>query len=406
MYVWLEVLAGSALGIGLGAVSGLVPGVHSNTMAVLLLALYPVLILHLGPVAVASALIAALITHTFLDIVPSTLLGIPDPDTALSVLPAHRLCLTGAGQEAIRISALGSALGAVASIPVFLLFLVLLPSFQPFIDWWAGILILIVAGLLVIRSEAPSIALALLLVSGLLGIFSLRYSYVAWNNIGTSGLLMPLLSGLFGMAALLSSSHGKIPMQRFEGLSLERQAVMKGTLIGTVAGSMVGWLPGLSTATANGLIASFVNHERDGRGYILATSAANTANAVIGLAAFYAIGRMRNGVMVALSSIPLPPLHAMLEASLIAACCAYMLTILLSKSALWLNRLDTKRLNISVMVFVSLLSLMLTGPFGILILACATLLGLVPPILNVPRMFLMGAIMIPVMLISFGIPAI
>lgn len=404
--MWLEVMAGSMLGIGLGVMSGLVPGIHSNTMAALLLALYPVLILFLGPVAVASALIAALITHTFLDIVPSTLLGIPDPDTALSVFPAHRLCLMGDGQEAIRISALGSALGAIASLPAFLVFLVLLPSFQSYIDWWAGILILIVAGVLVIRSEAPSIALILFLASGLLGIFSLRYSYVAWNTLGSSGLLMPLLSGLFGMAALLTSSHAKIPAQRFEGLLINGTSMVKGTLIGTVAGSMVGWLPGLSTATANGLIASFVHHESDGRAYILATSAANTANAMIGLAAFYAVGRMRNGVIVALSAIPLPPLHAMLEASLIAAFCAYLLTILLSRSALWLNHLDTGRLNLAVMIFIILISLALTGPFGILVLACATLLGLVPPLLNLPRMFLMGAIMVPVMLISFGISII
>ncbi len=80
----------------------------------------------------------------------------------------------------------------------------------------------------------------------------------------------------------------------------------KGALIGTAAGAAVGWLPGLSNATANAVLASAVTYDRERRGFILATGAANTANAFLGIAAFYAIGRTRNGVMAALSMIEAP----------------------------------------------------------------------------------------------------
>ena len=45
----------------------------------------------------------------------------------------------------------------------------------------------------------------------------------------------------------------------------------------------------------------------------------------------------------------------------------------------------------------------LTGPFGLFILVLATALGLVPHFINLPRVYGMGCIMIPVMFYSFGI---
>ena len=121
------ILLGCAIGILLGTVSGLVPGFHSNTLASVLLSLQGLLVALLGPEGLAAALFSSLVTHTFIDSIPSTYLGIPDPDNALSVLPAHALCLEGLGEEAVRVAALGSALAVVAGIPLCLLCFLLLP---------------------------------------------------------------------------------------------------------------------------------------------------------------------------------------------------------------------------------------------------------------------------------------
>ena len=62
-------------------------------MAGLLLSLQVLLLAWFDPVMIASAMFAALVTHTFIDFVPGAFLGIPDADTSLAVLPAHSLCL-------------------------------------------------------------------------------------------------------------------------------------------------------------------------------------------------------------------------------------------------------------------------------------------------------------------------
>ena len=403
----LEILIGTLIGIILGTISGIIPGIHANTLAGVLLSLQAGLLTLLGPVALAGALFAALITHTFVDAVPSTFLGIPEADTSLAVLPAHALCLEGNGEEAVRIAALGSACSMVIAVPLSILCFLLLPALQPYFDWWIGILLIATVGYMIVTSEAPGWALTIFSVSGLLGAFALHYTFLSWHLLaGGSAILMPLLTGLFGISVLLVASQGTLPEQHFSGLRIGDKSVIKFSLLGTVAGVAVGWLPGLSTASANGVLASVIGYEKDRRSYILATNAANTANAFIGLAALFALSRMRNGVMVALAEIPLPSMSDLMVAGVLAACAAYLITIRLSRSAPRLNGFDGRTLNRAVIVFIVLLSIVLTGPFGFFVLLLATTVGLIPHLVNVPRMYCMGAVMVPVMLYSFGIAGI
>lgn len=400
----IGLLTGVAAGIALGMISGLLPGVHVNMMAGGLLAVQTALVPVFGPEMIAAAMIAALVTHSFLDTIPSTFLGIPDPDTALSVIPSHSLCLEGKGEEAVRIAALGSAGGILAGIPLALALLLVAPHIQGSVDWAVGIIITGVAAYLILFGESPLHALGVFLVSGILGIFSFHFSYLSVSPFGFSGILMPLLSGLFGISLLIVSGQGKIPDQEFGTFTLPRDTIVKGGFSGSVAGLVVGWLPGLSNATANAVIATVTRYDRDPRGYIFATSAANTVNVLAGLGVLYAISRTRNGVMVALSALEIPPPGLLFAAAAIAACFAFLITILIAGSAWRMGGIDKWRLSIGVTGFVTLLTFVLSGFFGLFILVLATLLGMVPKLLNIPQMYCMGAVMVPVILFSFGIP--
>ena len=400
----IEILLGTLIGVLLGTLSGIIPGVHANTLAGVLLSLQVALLSFFSPLVLAGAMFAALITHTFVDSIPSTFLGIPDADTSLAVLPAHALCLEGNGEEAVRIAALGSACAMVIAVPLSVICFFLLPALQPYFDWWIGILLIATMGYMIVTSECPGWALALVCVSGILGIFSLRYAFLSWHTLaGSSAILMPLLTGLFGISVLITASQGTMPEQHFRGIRMEDRTIMKYSALGTVAGVAVGWLPGLSTASANSVLASFIGYEKNRRTYILATSAANTSNAFIGLAALFALSRMRNGVMVAISELPLPTMSELTVIGVLAACAAYGITVVLSRSASRFNGIDGRMLNHAVIAFIVILCIILTGPFGVVILILATALGLVPQLVNVPRVFCMGAIIVPVILYSFGI---
>jgi len=121
----LAIIVFTLIGCIAGIVTGLVPGIHVNNVAYMVLAFSSALVtlamLLFGwalpsasqiTIMVCSLVIGNAITHTFLDFIPSVFLGAPDDDTALSVLPGHRMVLAGRGYEAVKCSVIGS-FGAV-----------------------------------------------------------------------------------------------------------------------------------------------------------------------------------------------------------------------------------------------------------------------------------------------------
>lgn len=399
----IGIVLGTIAGVAIGLASGLMPGIHVNTMAGFLLTFQAALLPVFGSELLAATLFAALVTHTFLDVVPSTFLGIPDADTAVSVLPLHEMCMEGKGEEAVRISALGSATGLLIAIPLAAALFFLLPAVQEYVDWWIGIILVGFMGYLIVSGESPGWALAVFAASGLLGLFTFRFSFLGMGVIGNAGLLMPLLSGLFGIAILVFSGTGPVPPQRFEGLQIEKDSVLKHSFAGAGAGLVVGWLPGLSNASANAVLATGIRYNRDRRGYILATGAANTVNTLVALAAFFVIGRTRNGVMVAFSSMEIPPMETLVTVGAIAGIIAYLLTIYAAGLAEYFSGIDRRRLHFAVGIFIALLSFTICGPFGLFVLVLATAVGIVPRLVNVPQVYCIGAITLPVILYSFGL---
>ena len=92
--MFLELLAFILVGIGFGTLTGLVPGIHPNTVFALLLTSAATL-QAIGPIYMAVFIVSVAISNTFTDFIPSIIFGAPDPATALSVLPGHRMLLAG-----------------------------------------------------------------------------------------------------------------------------------------------------------------------------------------------------------------------------------------------------------------------------------------------------------------------
>lgn len=102
----------SLLGGLFGCATGLLPGLHVNNLALILISISPVILsaVH-SPLLVCIIITSISIAHTFVNLIPSTFLGAPD-ENALSILPAHKMLLEGNGYGAVFISSVGS-FGAV-----------------------------------------------------------------------------------------------------------------------------------------------------------------------------------------------------------------------------------------------------------------------------------------------------
>ena len=79
----MELAAALLLGILAGVVAGLIPGLHPNLFASLLL----VYLYGIDPLLLSVFLLASGIANSFVSFIPSILLGAPEEEESLSVLP-------------------------------------------------------------------------------------------------------------------------------------------------------------------------------------------------------------------------------------------------------------------------------------------------------------------------------
>lgn len=419
------------LGFFLGIFSGLVPGIHTNTFAFILAAFAPWLMdMGFTPLCIAAIIVSNALTHTFLDIIPSVFLGAPEADTSLAVLPGHQMLLDGYGSEAVRLSALGSAGSVLVSLMLVMPMALLFDSVYPLVDMYMGWILLIIALLMVytekgevvegqgslVRMKYRMYAAGLFLASGLLGLFAFESQAFMdpLVSLGSPSILMPLFSGLFGASMLVISmlSETVIPMQVSSRIVLGPKRIMRGTLIGSTAGSFVAWLPGITAALATVMARLAVREdysdEDSSREFIVSLSGVNTANAIFGLVALHVISRTRSGAMVAVAEVldgiafDIDIMALLLSVAVAVSILAYLMTVYLGdRIPGLLVKLDYRRLCIWILAGLTLLVLVFSGWFGLVVFAAAVPVGMLAPYLKVRRTHAMGALLLPLLIYYF-----
>ena len=418
------------LGTITGIATGLLPGLHVNNIALILLSLSGTIIaafsflFEFGVsedfifVLICIFIIATSISHTFHDVIPSTFLGAPDPDTALQVLPAHSLLVEGKGFEAVSLSALGSY-GAILFCFLLLLpirFLIGSPLF--FYEALREIMlfVLIAISLLMLLTEKAKIevfgkkgvyssffgmlfALLVFLLSGFFGI--VIFGIPVESPIGLqSPVLFPALAGLFGTPTLITSllTRPVIPKQKIKNPSFDsgmKKSSILSVITGSLGGILVSIIPGITSATGT-VISMNARGESSKRQTIITLSAVNTACAFFVVVMMFVILRSRSGA--ALAAMQLMPVNEW-SGLLMPANLAYLLiAVLLAGTLSYFSTISVGKIFakkfanvpyafvVKLTIFlVSLLVFLFTGFMGLLVLLIATFIGLLPVEFGVRR---------------------
>ncbi len=364
------------IGIILGTFTGLTPGIHVNTLA---------------KMGGSFALLFAMgLTHTFLDVFPSTFLGVPDEGTALSILPAHRLVLAGKGVEVIRIALISSFLSVVFAIPLLPLYHLLAPMYSPTLGK-IGVMFLLFFLILTEKGNRLK-AILVILLSGALG----------WVVLFHASLKEPfyhVFTGLFGIPVLLASlrSNPTLPEQETEW-NVNWNLLVPFSMVGTVLGMVSSLLPAF-TASMGATIATLFS--RDERGFLAAVYSINTSNFLFGIVNFCLTGRTRNGIAVALNNIgtTVPSQGVVILSALLVASLAVFVGEAITKPYLKiLTTLNYRAMNVAVIAFLFSLSLYFDGLYGLWVLLTASLIGYLAQELRVRRTNCMGVLMIPLLI--------
>jgi TctA family transporter len=496
---------------------------------------------------VSTLIIGNVVTHTFLDFIPSVFLGAPEGDTALSVLPGHRMLLKGLGYDAVKLSAFGSLMSVFLALcmiiplrlvmgsPVFayeklqgVIFYILLIVVmmlvltekgekktsrlsRPYISCHVpdGLILsededvdgleafeqtkldqlkehmrqaVIVDGVVAEQTDQGSfvltqddstvrvyldgeaqlnvgakvkvfgivkgklsllshlqpkgLALGVFLLAGILGFIILGTPGFAQNNwypipqlvIDSSMVsFFPLFTGLFGISTLLISLNDQpsIPPQEIDDdpPKIEGWRKTRAVMSGTVAGTFVGWFPGISAASAT-VIAKLlgggeprkIDSLESNKEFMIAISGVNTATGIFTILALFVILKARSGamnavkLMVGKNIVPWEPLQnvpfqmsLMLFSVLLAAIVAYGLTHVMGKMfAKRFSRVPYKKLVMGVICYLVIMIFLFAGPLGLVVGGVATCIGMIPPLIGVKRVHLMGCLILPIMTFFLG----
>ena len=386
-------------GVALGTMSGLVPGLHANNFALLLAGFAPAV--PADPLPVGAAMLAAGVTHTFLDIVPALAIGVPDPALAPSALPGHRLVLQGRGREALRLSAMGSLLAVALAAPLALPVTLAMERVYPTITANLSLVLGTVSLLLVVTEQTMEARFGggvALLASGALGVLTLDVP--AGGVLPAGSMLAPLFAGLFGAPILIEAMSGEgVPPQADARVTVGRGVVLSVGAVGTLAGALVGYIPAISSAIAAAAALVVLPH-RGPRAFVVATSGVNTANTVFALFALVALGSPRTGVLVAVDRVGVPlHLPVLLASVAIAAAAGFLLVLVVGDRYLAVvGAVDNVVVSVGVLAFLCVLVLALTGPVGLAVFGVSTTVGLVPAQFGARRMTCMGVLLVPLAL--------
>ncbi|BDZ69505.1 tripartite tricarboxylate transporter permease [Methanobacterium petrolearium] len=404
------------MGVLCGVVTGLIPGIHVNTVGAFVFSASPFLLYSYSPEVLAVFLLSMSISHALLEFIPSMFLGVPDEGTVLSVMPGHYLLLQGRGKEAIRLVSLGGFGAMIVTILLLPLFMVVLPPLYGILKPYIWIILSVTVVYMIHRLSRD---LKSLIWSSILFIFSGIMGWIALNSpLSSSVSLLCIFSGLFGVSTLLYSLSEKSVMPEQDDhyhLEIDRD-VLKGIFAGGIAGSILGFLPGMGPAQGSLLAQELSGGSDSGserEGFLVAMSGVNASDALFSLIAIYLIGNPRSGIAVyvnqLLQGLDFNHLLIMIFSSVIAVSMSMILCIklgdYLSRS---MQKINYEKLSWFVIIFMSFLVVLFALMenanliFIFIIYVTSIAMGLLPHYLDINKSHLMGVLIVPAIVVYTG----
>jgi putative membrane protein len=393
--VLIEVLISIFLGTLTGVITGLIPGIHINLVGAALISLSILLFEKINPLYPSVFIVSLSISHTFIDFIPSIFLGCPDTENQLSILPGHEMLKEGRAYEAVKLTSQGALYAILFLLILSFPFSFLLESVYFLISKYMFFILLCVFLILILKEKNKLASLFIFVISGILGICTL--------NLNINEPLLPLFTGLFGCSTLIISLKNriKIPDQKITYPNIKKSRIL---FAGIITSPICGFLPGLGSGQSSILANIIARTEKEG--FLFLNGFLNILIMGLSFVSLYSISKTRTGSAVAIKEIlgifSIRILLLFLIVILISGILSYVLSDLISKKFVYyITKIDYSFLSKLIIIFLFIITIIVSGFGGLIILIVSTILGIYCNELNVKRTNMMGCLLIPTMIYYF-----
>ncbi|MBN1941279.1 MAG: tripartite tricarboxylate transporter permease [Candidatus Diapherotrites archaeon] len=389
------VLAGCFLGI----FTGLVPGIHVNTIAALST---------INPennfLGLALMICAMSIVHSFVDFIPAIFFGCPEESNYLSVLPGHRMLLKGKGIEAITLAAAGAFFSGLIAILMGIVFLSFLEKTSDLLYKIIPFVLVFVLGSMVFSEKGAKkkfFAIGIIFASGLLA------HLVLGPKSSVENALFVCITGFFGASTIIESLRKKsfFPEQKQSKFRIRKEVLFEGSLLGLGAGALVAVVPAIGANQAAFVLRKIFGNIGTKK-FLVLLGGSGTANMFLGFLMWFALGKTRSGSAVAISQLIEATAENIVWISLacfFALGFGFIATMLLAKKiAVHMKKIDYKKANKAILLLLIALVFLLSNPTGLIAFATSTAIGLTAIFNGVKRTHCMAFLMIPTLMYYFG----
>ncbi|MCD6479049.1 MAG: tripartite tricarboxylate transporter permease [Candidatus Diapherotrites archaeon] len=388
----LYVLAGCFLGVA----TGLTPGLHVNTLAFVLLLLFGN-----APTNIVALIVAMAITHSFFDFLPSIVLGAPDSESYLSILPGHRYLLRGQAYKALMLTIIGGLLAGFCGICAMPIFLFVLPKIEWLLPKLVPALLSAVLIVVILFSKRRRKTFTAMFLSAALGLIVLK-------RLSIQNGIMAIVIGLFSLSTLVLSLMRKPKVRKQElamqGLNLADS--IKGSMLAMLGSATIAIMPGIGPSQAAFLLRK-ISGKLSSDCYLTILGGINTCNIIFSLFVLYAIGKTRTGIALAIKNLAVVDSNMLVLFAGSALIAIAFSTMSLQSLGRWIlrniHRFSYMKLNATILALLLVFLMIFCGTLALFVSLIACSIGCYAALNKVARSSCMAFLIVPTILIYLGL---
>lgn len=376
------------LGVIAGIFTGLIPGIHPNTVIFSSMPFY--FYSDIGFLSYLSFIAGLSVSHTFHDFLPAIFLSAPEADAALSSIPGTQMAAEGRGIEAFYYTVSGGVFSVVTCVVLAPALFMSLKSIYGFFEPLMAYILLFFLVLMVVDANSIVSATPVALLAGALGVLSFKMP------VNQQYVLLPVFTGLFAIPAIMRTMEERDSLPEQANPEIEAETAARGGALGFIAGIIAGVFPGLGAAASTSFLSPLMNDSE--KEFLAGMGGVNTTDILMSFLAVFLLGKARSGASVALKSlskIQAPEVFFLMGGSILAVSVSAPLALRVSGTFVSvLERIRIRPILIVVILVILVSTVYLTGFTGLLILFTASSIGY-SSILAGERKLCMAVLLVP-----------